>query len=315
MTRAIGGYFELELRKESEYHRDSIRLNSGRYCLEYILRAKHYKKIYMPFYICEVMLEPIKRLNIEFEFYNLDANLSPIFDQHLENDQAFLYVNYFGIKQTTVELLSKKINNIIIDNSQAFYSPPIQNIDTFYSPRKFFGIPDGAYLYTNKILDYHLKEDTSWNRMSHLLKRIDESAEIGFTDFNINDKLLQNQEILKMSKLTHALLNSIDYQNILKIRNNNFSFMHTSLSQKNKLDISISSCNGPMVYPYYVENGEKLKEKLIQNKIYVATYWTNIQPYIKNNCLENSLIKNLIPIPIDQRLTIIDMKKIANLIG
>jgi hypothetical protein len=74
--RAIGGYFGLELRGGEHYHKNALRLNTARNCFEYILRAKHYKKVYIPYYTCEVMLEPLKKCNVEYEIkfqklYNL----------------------------------------------------------------------------------------------------------------------------------------------------------------------------------------------------------------------------------------------------
>ena len=57
----IGGYFSLELPLIEEYHKNAIRLNTGRNCLEYILRVRGYKKVYIPYYTCEVILEPFKK--------------------------------------------------------------------------------------------------------------------------------------------------------------------------------------------------------------------------------------------------------------
>lgn len=48
-VKPIGGYFELELPTFPEYHCEAIALNSGRFCLEYILRCRNYNKIYIPF--------------------------------------------------------------------------------------------------------------------------------------------------------------------------------------------------------------------------------------------------------------------------
>ena len=62
MKNEIGGYFQLELNKDREYHDKAIALNTGRNALEYILRAKIFKKIYLPFYTCDVLLEPLKKL-------------------------------------------------------------------------------------------------------------------------------------------------------------------------------------------------------------------------------------------------------------
>src|SRR5690554_3350732 len=65
---SIGGYFELELPVTEEFHRNAIRLNTGRNVFEYILRAKNYKMVYLPFYTCDVMLEPITKLNLKYKF-------------------------------------------------------------------------------------------------------------------------------------------------------------------------------------------------------------------------------------------------------
>ena len=139
----IGGYFELELRKGEEYHKDAIRLNSGRNAFEYILRARGYKKVYLPYYTCNVMLEPINRLSLEYEFYHIDEHLEPLFNYNkIGENEAFIFTNYFGLKGKIVQKLSKICTNLIIDDSQAFFENPIAGIDTFYSPIKFFGIPD-----------------------------------------------------------------------------------------------------------------------------------------------------------------------------
>ncbi len=68
--------------------------------------------------------------------------------------------------------------------------------------------------------------------MSHLLKRIDLSAEQGYTDFSENDKSLENQPIKRMSNLTERILSGIDYQSIKKQRKENFLFLHETLKKK-----------------------------------------------------------------------------------
>ena len=296
----IGGYFELELRSGSHYHIDAIKLNTARNCFEYILRAKKYKKVYIPYYTCEAILEPILKLNIDYEFYSIDGQLNPIFEKKFQDDEAFLYTNYFGLKHKTVELLAKKIGkNLIIDNTHAFFTKPINGIDTFYSARKFLGVADGAYLYTNVVLNINLEQDKSFNRMSHLLKRIDTSAEKAYMDFTQNEYVLTNQPIMKMSKLTNALLSSVDYENVKNTRIRNYKFLEKHLSIKNHFQLPFSG-EVPLVYPFRTNN-EALRTKLIENKIYVATYWPNVFIWCDENKLENLLAKQIIPIPIDQR--------------
>jgi len=298
----IGGYFELELRKGKEYHQNAIRLNTGRNAFEYILRAKNYTKVYLPYYTCDVMLEPINKLNLKYNFYPIDSTFNPIFDFSLikEND-VFVYTNYFGICDGQVKILSKKCKNLIIDNSQAFYSKPLPGIDTFYSARKFFGVPDGAYLFTDKELEEDFERDFSYKRFEHLLGRMDVNAESFYTSFKRNDKALENQPIKIMSKLTQRILQSIDYNEVKRIRSNNFQTLHQSLEKINLLNFKLEKNTAPLAYPFLIENGKELKKKLIENKIFIATYWPNISEWCSTNSFEYYLMKNLLPLPIDQR--------------
>ena len=315
--KSIGGYFSLELFSSKEYYNDAIRLNCGRNALEYILRAKNYTKLFLPSYACDVLLEPLLRLNIAYEFYAIDESLDPLNIQTTDNFEAFLYINYFGLKEKTTASLQSKINNYIVDNSQGFFSRPIAKIDTFYSPRKFFGIPDGAYLYTNSSLDIVFEKDVSANRFLHLLKRIESGPEEGYNNFLENEKSLENQAIKHMSNLTQRMLNSIDYDTIRKTRTENFKYLHENLQFMNELSAMIETVNpidGPLIYPLLIKNGKEIRERLLNQKLYIATYWSNVLQWAENDSFEYYLAQNLVALPIDQRYNTEDMDYILNLI-
>lgn len=298
---AIGGYFSLELPLGEEYHKDAIRLNTGRNCLEYILRTRGYKKLYIPFYTCEAVMEPINKLCISYEFYHIDIHFEIRDYFELKEDEALLYTNFFGLKQGYIEQLAGKVGSqLIIDNTQAFYAKPCVGIDTFYTCRKFFGVADGAYLYTDKKISENFEQDESYGRMVHLLKRIDLSAEEGFTDFRKADEGLNNQPIRRMSNLTHRIMQSIDYEAVAKKRRKNFQMLHKALEQKNNLKLSLDENAVPMVYPFLAPtNG--LREKFIENKIFVARYWPNVLDWTTKDDIENLLAYQMQPLPIDQR--------------
>lgn len=298
----IGGYFELELRKGNEYHNDAIRLNSGRNAFEYILRAREYKKVYLPYFTCDVMLEPILKLKLKYEFYHINEQLEPIFDfNKIGVDETFLYTNYFGIKGLQVIKISKNCPNLIIDNSQAFFEKPLAGIDTFYSPRKFLGVPDGAYLYTDKILQTELSRDKSQMRFSHLTKRIEDGPEAGYLDFKANDDTIKGQSIKLMSSLTQALLCNIDYDNVIKIRKQNFRLLYEHLQKSNKLHLQIDQDFVPMVFPYLAAKGKSVKQKLIQKEVFVATYWPNVFEWCDKSKIDYKIAEKIVPIPLDQR--------------
>lgn len=311
---SIGGYFELELRKGEEYHKNAIRLNTGRNALELILKVEQYKKVFIPYYTCEVILEPFVKLKIEYEFYSIDENLEPLFIYNkIKENEGFLYTNYFGLKDSFISTLSLNCKNLIIDNSQAFYTLPMPGTPTFYSCRKFFGVPDGAYLYMESSNSSGLNIDISLDRFGHLLKRIEFGAESGLSDFKLNDQNLTGQTIMLMSKLTSALMCNIDYEFIKKRRRKNFLFLNQYLSKFNKLKIKLGDDSTPMVYPFLVDN-PKIKYKLFKNKIFIATYWENVLHFTGAGMIEKNLSKNLLALPIDQRYCTSDLKFVIHIL-
>lgn len=310
----VGGYFELELRKGEHYHKDAIRLNTARNCFEYVLRSRQYTQVYVPYYTCEVLLEPIKKLGVNYKFYSINEQFEPISFPSLDADTAFLYTNYYGMKQKCVERLSEKYGSqLIVDNAQAFYSEPMQRIDTFYSARKFFGVSDGAYLYTGKRLGQNLYQDVSYKRMSHLLKRIDLGAELGYLDFRNDDDMLCNQDIKQMSKLTDNVLSGIDYEAAKRKRRENYTLLDEFLRASNQISLELDERAVPMVYPYLTDD-LSLRRRLIENKVFVATYWSNVKGWTTEDMLERKLMERLIPIPCDQRYGEKEMSSIVSLV-
>ena len=312
---SIGGYFELELSEGSEHHSDALRINTARNALEYILKANAYTKVYIPYYTCDVILEPLLKLNIEYEFYAIDSKLEPIFDYNtIKKEEAFLYTNYFGIKDDFVNELSGFCKNLIIDNAQSFFHIPIKGIDSFYSARKFFGVPDGAYVYSHIKLKEELVIDSSLTRLNHLVKRIETKAEDGYEDFTINEENLSNQPLKQMSVFTQRMLKSINYDNIISKRRENFNYLAQTLGTTNELDISSNPSLVPMVYPFLKVGNNKIFKKLIENKIYIAKYWPNIKSWTQQESFEYYLAENTLALPIDQRYTLEDMERIIKII-
>ncbi|PIE95999.1 hypothetical protein [Bacillus fungorum] len=310
IQKEIGGFFELELPHKGEYHTQAIRLNKARSALHYLLKTNRTKKIYLPHYMCHCILEPISALHIDYEFYNIDEKFYPIFHQIVDENEYFLYINYFGLCGENVQKVISNINNVIVDNTQAFFESPIEETNTIYSPRKFFGVPDGGYLYTNVKLEDKLPKDSSFSRLQFLAKRIDSSANDSYTLYQKNEKILTDEAPKRMSNLTQRMLQSINYEQVKKRRNDNFQYIHNELKAINELEWDTNNLNGPMVYPLFVRQ-ENIKQLLISNNIYVATYWKEVLQYTKPNWFEHELTRYLVPLPIDQRYSIKEMRYIV----
>ena len=312
--RPIGGYFSLELPCGEPYHHGALALNTGRNALEHILRLRGYSRVYLPYYSCEVLLEPFNKLGIHYSFYSVDERLELAEDLHLNDDEALLCINYYGFKQDYVETHADRYGNrLIVDNTQAFFARPVEGIDTFYSCRKFFGVADGAYLYCDKRLDGEPEQDTSWQRMDYLLKRIDLSPEAAYADFRDQSAKLKNNPIKTMSPLTHRIMMSIDYEHVAARRRENYRLLDEALRDKNGISLPLAADAVPMVYPFLTDD-EGLRQRLIDNKVFVAQYWPNVLQWCDDGCNDYQLTKSLLPLPIDQRYGKEDMKRIIQLI-
>lgn len=322
MMNAIGGYFEKEPRTIEEHalpQLEGILLNTGRNAFEYILRSiPNLRGVYLPFYTCNVMLEPLKRLfGVSFAFYHVSHHLEMVEDIKLGEGEYIVINNYFGIKDEYVQKMANKYKDrLIVDNAQAFYAPVLDGIKSFYSTRKFFGVPDGGIACVpvddQSWLNYD--NDNSVDRLEHLTIRAEQGPEAGYSKFREAEDSLDNQSIMQMSSYTRDALQHIDYVAVQAKRRENFQMLHEALYKYNALPIpNLDSFACPMVYPFMDCRKRKLRLSLKEQRVYVSKYWPNVASLGHFN-FEEELAEYILPLPNDQRYNVDDMHRIINLI-
>ena len=314
--REIGGYFGLEPgRHGSNPHVGARALNSARNCLLYVLLARRPSRLHLPAYLCDSMLEPLRQAAVEPAFYNIDDALEIADEPALGAGECLLYVNYFGLKTDTCRRLAARYGPaLIVDNSQAFFAPPADCLATLYSPRKFCGVADGGYLYSDASLDIALERDVSYDSMRHLAGRVDLDASSFYAEFCASEQRLSGRPLRRMSALTEALLNGIDHDHARRTRQHNFRFLHAALGAANRLHIDAAGVEAPMVYPLLASD-PALRQRLIAQKVYVATYWKEVLRRGEASALERELVDCLVALPIDQRYGPREMQAVLDLIG
>ncbi len=317
--KAIGGYFEWEIPapQKSELHNGAVYLNSGRHALEYILKGiKNVRQLWIPYYTCNAVMEPLKRLGIPWKFYHIDENLELAETPHLQDGEYLLYTNYYGIKDDYVKQIVKKYGeHVIIDNAQALYCKAIA-VHQFYSPRKFMGMPDGGIAVTSvpNTAEF-LPIDYSYDKCTHLLKRLELVPSEGYNDFKAVSQKIAESPLSQMSNISRRILASVDLDDIKQKRRKNFKHLHQFLSSTNRLQIPpLDSFACPLIYPYWSNIGSELKKKLIKQDIFVATYWPNVFDWTEQNYMEYDLANHVVCIPIDQRYAEDDMERIIKAI-
>ena len=308
--KEIGGFLELELNHGSEFHEQGIALNSGRNCLRYLIRARKIKKIWLPKLLCSAISDTCVEEKVAISYYSVDDNLRPVLTE-IRNRKDWVYlINFYG-QYSGDEIVSyaKECKNLIVDNVQAFYTKPIDGLDTIYTCRKFFGVPDGGYLYTDCILSELLQEDESYDRLTFLAGRLERSANEFYSEYRENEQRIDEFPLRRMSKVTQNLLRGIDYEQIKKERERNFSYLHEHLRSINQLELCLP--DGPYMYPLMVKDGAEIRKRMQEKKIYIPTLWPNVLESLTHEETEYSLAENILPLPCDQRYGLQEMEYIA----
>jgi hypothetical protein len=311
---AIGGYFELELPlTRNAVLPESYRFQSARAAFLALLREARPKRVWMPHYLCDSMYAPLREAGVDYVQYSLTEQFEIAGELDLAPGDWLYYVNYFGICGGHVDRILGRYgsSNVVIDNCQAFYEPARECAATIYSPRKFFGVPDGGLLITTCSVPPPASFDRqSKRRAEYLIERLSDGPEAGYSFYQRAEESLEELEPQRMSLLTDRILGSIDLQATKSARNRNFALLHQRLGHKNKCSIDLGRIDGALCYPLLVDS-MTLRERLIAERIFVPTYWKDVLGTVDSGSLEAFWVRNLVPLPCDQRYGIDDMERIA----
>lgn len=309
--KEIGGYLEFELKFHGNtYHNEAIGLNLARNAILYIMQAKNYQRLYLPRLIGDSIPAALRRNSIEYDYYSVDEHCRPLFQHKLGEKEAVLIINYYG-QLSDQEIISykKMWDRMILDNTQDFFSKPIAGIDTVYNARKYFGIPDGAYLYTDQRANRRLEKNYSYNRLEYLVGRFEKDADSFYQKFLKSEERLYLEEPKSISAFSENILRGISYEKVYKTRRKNFCCLYDRLASLNRWSLSKG---GTYMYPFWSTKGKEVRRRLIAEKIYIPVLWPNVLEEMTENTPEYQMAENILPLPVDQRYTEADMEYLAD---
>lgn len=309
LKKEYGGYIEVEQFRNKMLYDNAILLNSARDCSLYLFQSRVIKKIWIPYFLCDTVYKVCCKNDINYDFYHIDKNWLPV-NVKLQQDEYIYIVNYYGqLDEAAILALKTKYGNIIVDNTQAYFNAPFEGIDTLYSYRKYFGVPDGGVLFTDAHLDCDMEQEVSYSRMNFLLGRYEKTASEFYSEYVANNDYSDTQPMKSMSKLTKNLLHGIDYEFVKQRRTENFKYLHGRLGKINQLKLNIPS--EAFAYPLMLENASEIRKQLIKQKIYIPLLWPNVLDECAADSWEYKLASDVLPLPVDQRYDLDDMKYIA----
>lgn len=316
--KEYGGYLELDEYSGEEYYPEAWALNSGRAALRLFIRLKKIRKIYLPAFCCDTVREACAAEGILWEYYSVDKDFRPCLSEEDAGNDWVCLVNFYGVfDDGDMQALMQQYPRLIVDYTHAFFQHPLKGMNVLYSCRKFFGVPDGAYLILGegegeKIYET-LPQDLSFERMHFLLGRFEAGASPFYQEYAQNNDFFANEPIKRMSKLTHNLLRAIDYPRVCGQRTENFAFLHRQLKEKNVLNLP-PAIEGAYAYPFWFNgdkiSGKEIRRRLIAQQIYIPMLWPEVCSLEEASPLERQMTENILPLPVDQRYNRGDMEEI-----
>jgi hypothetical protein len=311
--KPIGGFFELEDegKEGEEFHTGTLILSTGRASFNLILSRLKPKKIFLPFYTCDALTEPVLWNKIPYEFFAIGKDLEPREEISPGKNEYIVLVNYFGIKSQSIKKLSDRYKNrAIIDNTQAFFQKKYSDGFSFNSARKFFGVPDGSYLYSPIDLKVRLKENKNIS-ISHMVHRREGKLDIAYKEFTEYERSLTPQ-ILGCSAYSKNILSKINYIRVIQRRRSNFQFIQSHLEERNSLKISLGPDDVPYCYPFLPENSCN-KNIFYRQQIFIPTIWKDVMERRTEGFeFEKDFSGRLLPLQVDQRYDEKDLIRVVN---
>ena len=337
--KIIGGEFEINIQQKylnrKEMVKGTLTYSSGRSALYNILafvkEKKGIQKVLFPDYLCDSVYQMALKNQMGVEFYELDEQLNPRFEDIANKynaTKAVLLINFFGLKdcQPMIAKLRgiKQDMMIILDNVQAPYAMLEQSDADFMfsSFRKAFPVADGSWVLSKHFgLNQHIKvnEFAQYKIAASYLKTIRDQQlfndEVYLNLYHIGEEKIDDDYLTDMTQLSKSILADMEWHRWAILRKRNSDVIVEGLKQMGVTPIvDISEEHLPLFVPVRLENRDKVRKAMFSNNIFLPVHWP-IEAEFKNRVKRGSdLAEHEISIIVDQRYTVEDMKRILSIL-
>ncbi len=314
-----GGFLPLELNPGQEYFQEYeehlARFNTVKVALTFLIGSIQPDRIYVPYYYCPTTTEAIWKTGVETCFYHVGESLLPA-EIPDESGSLVVLVDYFGILGEKITEIAGSFQNaaVILDRAHAFYEKPFLNdhIHQVYSAKKFFGVPDGAYLISSLAGKADRTLTDAHTYAGYLLTTYEVGTNAAYAMKKDTDRMLA-EKALGMSKLSLGLLCNLDYGQVRRKRIENYKVLYSLLKDYNDLELPKESA--AYLFPLLMKGcGAKVKQLLVKERVYVPTLWEGKDLLAHGNDFELAMKDHAIFLPMDQRYDPTDMEYIADLV-
>lgn len=336
--RVIGGEFEcspINASTESLFVLNSFAYtySSGRSALYHILLScrQQYAStlVYLPDYLCSTIIYAAEKAGFKYEFYRIDTNLKPRFDdiKGLLQNSTLLLIDYFGIvdNEPLIRELKNKRPDIIVvkDLVQAPYNLSEESIADyqFTSFRKAFPVPDGSWVVTKHSMGQPGKTSrfSQYKLAASLLKS---NRSLTYYDDKLYLEMYEKGESMidddiedyDMCPMTRSNLHKMPFRQYADIRKKNASVILKGIKEIG-IDtiVPVTTESVPLFVPIWLENRNCVRKAMFANNIFLPVHWPieKCREQLKSG---NEYADHQLSIIIDQRYNEQDMMRILDIL-
>lgn len=298
------------------------------------------KKVAIPIYTCDTVIQPFLDEKWDVVFYKINKDLS-ICDQSLDDvvnkdkPDVIFFHSFFGFNTygNTENIIKYKNQGIVIveDLTQSLFSNHFLKMADYYvtSFRKFIAIADGGALISKKKLTNQCVSDAD-NRIVETALIAFETKKEYFDTGNselkilyrkkyqeLNSLISNNEQLMKMSDYSRKIIDSCNIKLITDIRQKNYEYLLHEIEEigfvKTVLELSIEKCT-PLYLPIYVTERAEVQKYLAEHNVYCPIIWPKSNSITFYDSDVDYMYNSMLCIPIDQRYSIEDMKKVVCLL-
>jgi dTDP-4-amino-4,6-dideoxygalactose transaminase len=334
MSTIIGGMFGLNIVSDERASsppflaQPHILLATARSGIAYLIDHLIPANIWMPSYLCDVMLLATRGSKVNF--YPVNANLQIASDwwvRKVKPKDLIVFIDYFGFPTQSEFIDATRLRGawVLEDASQALLSTTTHPSSDFiiYSPRKFIGVPDGGILVINNpavsLPDHLPGPHPEWwplaLRASYLRHEFDMMGGERVW-FDIYQKVDAEGPVnpYRMSDLSEILLrNFIDYSFIVERRRNNYTTLLERLGEYALFPL-LPEGVVPLGFPVCLKNREQVRQFLFKQKIYPPVHWP-IKDVVPDSFQESHRLSDqILTLICDQRYDFVEMELTATLL-
>jgi dTDP-4-amino-4,6-dideoxygalactose transaminase len=301
-------------------------LATARSAVKLLVQALRPANVWLPSYICSVVIDAVRERGVRIRFYPVDESLNVASHKWLaqiRSGDLAIFVDYFGFDSWAAWGAEAKARGawIVEDACQAMLNKHFSACADyiFFSPRKFVGVPDGGILIAaaDKQLPASnlLPAPVDWFLLA--LKASIRRAEFdrfgGDRDWF---EMFQSAESggptepCRMSDVTAAILQIVRWSEIKQRRRENYRALLAEIGE-----LAIFPKLGPDVvplgFPIRVRGRDRVRRALFNKHIYPPVHWDIVGRVPAEFSASHRLASEIMTLPSDQRYGRADMKRLV----